>query len=477
MRKSLIFKYFATFSSIILISFTFFAVVLLTQFNSFLSKQKATLLSDNAEIISSLSTQLIGASDYSRNIETTMSAVAHSIGSAIFITDTEGNIYIYSSNAINDQNIDLNGRIPEHALNRLKNGPYTETGFLGGFFHNIYYTAARGIYDQSGTHVGYVFVCTQATDLKIMISEMLRMMTIAFLVVLSVVFIAVYVVTMRMVRPLKQMSYAAGCMARGDFSKRIETKRQDEIGRLAAAFNNMTVALESLERMRRSFVANVSHELKTPMTTIGGFIDGILDGTIPPDKQKEYLAIVSQEITRLSRMVVSMLSLSKLESGEMVVNYTQFDLAEVARQVALTFLQRISEKDIEVVGLDQLPAVSVQADADLMHQVVYNLFDNAVKFTPEGGVITVKAEVSTFNISMSMRNTGRGIRQRELPLVFERFYKTDKSRSVDKTGTGLGLYITKTIIGIFRGTISVNSIEDEYTEFKFTLPANNNIEE
>lgn len=470
MHKSLFIKYLVIISSIILISFTIFGVLLMVLFGDFWTDQKISMLKKNAHTISSIGTALSGTPDYLRSLEPTVNAVSDSIGGIIFISDKEGHLDIYSQNSSGDVRLHIDKAISSSVLSEAINHEFSEVGTLDSLYSERYYTVGVPLLDESGESIGAVFVSAPATEFSFFIFQVLRMILISLLIVIFAVFVAVYIVTGRMVRPLRQMAYASKCMSKGDFSKRIIVDRTDEIGELAVAFNNMTVSLESLERMRRSFVGNVSHELKTPMTTIGGFIDGILDGTIPTDKEGDYLKIVSDEIKRLSRMVTSMLSLSKLESGEMSVNVTTFDLSATITRVALSFLQRVDAKNIEIIGLDSLEPVMIRADADLIYQVVYNLLDNAIKFTPENGNIRVITEKERYNVSVYIRNSGEGISPRELPLVFERFYKADKSRSADKTGTGLGLYITKTIVGIHEGTINVSSVQGEYTEFCFTLP-------
>ena len=222
--------------------------------------------------------------------------------------------------------------------------------------------------------------------------------------------------------------------------------------------------------MRRDFISSVSHELKTPMTTISGFVDGILDGTIPPEQQGKYLRIVSDETKRLSRLVNSMLQLSRLESGTTKVNKTTFNLSDMIISVFLSFEQRIEEKHLEISGLDMLKPLSLTADRDLIYQVIYNLTENAIKFTPEGGVITVTSKAEKQKVKFSIRNSGEGLRQQEMAKIFERFYKTDRSRSKDKTGMGFGLYIVKTILSLHNGKIAVSSVLGEYTQFDVTLP-------
>ena len=232
----------------------------------------------------------------------------------------------------------------------------------------------------------------------------------------------------------------------------------------------MAVSLSSVEGMRRSFVANVSHELKTPMTTIAGFIDGILDGTIPDEKRNYYLKIVSDEVKRLSRLVKSMLDLSRIDNGQLRLNPVRFDLTEVACNTLLSFEQRIEQKNIRITDLEDCRREEVNADYDLIGQVVYNLLDNAVKFTNEGGSISLRVYREPGRVVCAVRNTGMGLPAREMPHIFERLYKTDKSRGLDKNGVGLGLYIVKTVINLHHGEIKVSSVEGEYCEFSFWLP-------
>ena len=204
--------------------------------------------------------------------------------------------------------------------------------------------------------------------------------------------------------------------------------------------------------------------------TIGGFIDGILDGTVPEEKRGQYLQIVSEEVKRLSRMVKSMLSIARIEAGDTKISPTDFDINELVCRTVFAFEQKIEEKKLEIIGLES-DEVFVNADNDLIHQVVYNLIDNAVKFVNEGGCISFAYAQKDGKVFVSVKNTGMGIAQQELPRLFDRFYKTDKSRSLDKTGVGLGLYIVQTIVNQHKGDLLVKSVEGEYTEFTFSIPA------
>jgi len=282
--------------------------------------------------------------------------------------------------------------------------------------------------------------------------------------------VAVYFLSERIIGPLKHMSRAAKSYATGNFDIRIPVEGNDEVAELAAAFNQMANGLQNLENMRRSFLANVSHDLKTPMTTIAGFIDAILSGAIPPENQTEYLERIKEEVLRLSRLVRQLLDLSRIQAGDRKIEPVTFDICEVARQIVLSFEQRIEEKRLCVEFDCENENINVLADKDAIHQILYNLCDNAVKFSREGGRYRIRIETKDKKAYVSVYNEGQGIAKEDLPFVFERFYKSDKSRGLDKTGVGLGLFISKTIIDAHRETITVDSEQGNYCEFTFTLP-------
>ena len=255
----------------------------------------------------------------------------------------------------------------------------------------------------------------------------------------------------------------------GDFDARVRVRGQDEIAELAVAFNNMAQSLAELEEQRSTFLANVSHDLRTPMTSISGFIDGILDGTIPPENRDHYLNIVSVEIKRLSRLVRTLLDLSRIQCGERKFNMVNFDAAEMAMTILFSFEKQIDQKRLNVV-FDCEDKMYVLADSDAIHQVLYNLIDNAVKFSYEGGELRVSLKERDKNVLVEVYNEGKGIPATDLPHVFDRFYKADKSRGLDKTGVGLGLFIVKAILQAHGENITVTSEEEKNCCFSMTLP-------
>ena len=293
----------------------------------------------------------------------------------------------------------------------------------------------------------------------------LFLMTSAIILLLSVIFTSF--MTMRQTQPIQEMVRATRAYAGGDFDVRISTDDLgDEMGELAQSFNSMADSLAETERQRRDFIANVSHELKTPMTTIAGYTDGILDGTIPPEKSGQYLQIISDESRRLSRLVRRMLDISQIQSLEMKM--AEFDVCESMRLSLLSMEQRIVQRELDVEADIPEDSVLVLGDNDLITQVIYNLLENATKFAAPGSTLYLGLSHGNEKATVTVRNTGHTIPPSEIPLLFERFHKSDKSRSVDKDGYGLGLYIVKTIVDQHKEKITVTS-ENGVTAFSFTL--------
>ncbi len=473
MKLKLFKKYFFTTFIIISATITAMLMILSVVLNSYIVKSKQAVLNkactqicDYIETVSQNS-QKLGKTEMVQ----IFNSVAEIAEADVFAVDTKGNIVICGCEQESDNESCRHSSVKlasKHIDEWYKEKPLKLDTL--DIYDNPHYVTASPIIDTKGEKYGTVFATAPVLVINELLSTVTKIFLASAIVPLIIMLIAIYIMTYRLTKPLKLMSEASRAMAKGDFSKRIPVMSDDEIGELSVSFNMMTNSLAQLEGMRKSFVANVSHELKTPMTTIGGFIDGILDGTIEPEKQSYYLGIVSDEVKRLSRLVQSMLSMSRLESGEFALNPELFDLSELLCSIVISQEQRIEQKRLNIIGLDQIESISVKADRDLIHQVVYNLVDNAIKFSEEGGNISFDLKPENKKTALSVVNTGKGIPQKELPFIFERFYKVDKSRSASKNSTGLGLYIVKTIITAHGGTVTVSSKENEYTAFKITLP-------
>jgi len=255
----------------------------------------------------------------------------------------------------------------------------------------------------------------------------------------------------------------------GDFSEPIVIQTPGNLKDISKCVNVLADEVKNANETSHTFIANVSHELRTPITTIGGFVDGILDGTIPKSRQQEYLILVSKEIKRLTILIRSMLNMTKFEAGTLKPNFSETNLTELVIQTVLMFEKRIESKHLEIIGLDSERLIA-EADPDLIQQVIYNLVENAVKFVNDNGTLTFTFEEAQNMTFISIKNTGEGLKESEIPQIFDRFYKTDASRGKDSTGLGLGLSISRDIIRIHNGRIAVRSVYGEYTEFVVKLP-------
>lgn len=362
------------------------------------------------------------------------------------------------------------GQLPVNLFEAVDDETYlVHNGNLGGFLPDDSMVYLREVIID-GEVAGYVAAIASAIREDNLVSITRNALVHSAIWVMIAAFIAAYFITERIVHPLRVMTKAASEMAKGDFSARVTVYGEDEVAKLGMAFNNMAESLDSLEKMRNSFLANVSHDLRTPMTTIAGFIDGINSGAIPPEKHEYYLGVISAEVHRLSRLVSQLLDISKLESGERKFNFAEFDVAELSRIVLISFEQKIEEKQLDVEFNAEEDEMLAVADKDAIHQVIYNLCHNAIKFAKTGGKFVISlSRTQGKKIRISVFDEGQGISREEQKMVFDRFYKTDKSRGLDKSGVGLGLYICKTIIDAHGEEIWVESNSDEFCEFVFTL--------
>ena len=389
-----------------------------------------------------------------------------SSGAMVFVTAEDGSVLLHTEGAdFTDR------RIPQKMLDQMDAGDdLFVTGTLDGVYTDKYYTAGRRI-DINGT-VGYLFAASPMTALGSYIMDMLVMFGISAVAILLLCSLLCWVLARRITGPIEAISDAARKLGSGDFTARAPVDGCVELADFATTFNNMATRLQTIDNSRGQFMGNIAHELRTPMTTIKGFIDGMLDGTIPQEENQHYLTIVSQETGRLARLVQNMLDITKLEAGEVPVHARNYDLWKTVNDVVLSDEQRIEDGRIDIRGLGG-PPMMIFADPDFVHQVVYNIVDNAIKFTPEGGTISFAAQKKGGMVEVRIENTGSGIAPEALPFVFERFYKEDRSRGMNTRGSGLGLHICKILVNLSGGQIHAESEEGKWCRFVFTLPAAN----
>lgn len=367
----------------------------------------------------------------------------------------------------------LSGSIPSSALKENYGGEeyYVIWGTLDKMFTDTTLTVMKPIY-SSGAMDYLLLLFIPLPQINVLLNVITSNFILAALISLLVSVSLSYALSYRISKPLKDMNQAAMKLASGDFTMRVDSDKDNtisEIDELIDTFNDMAESLQNSEENQRSFTASIAHELRTPMTSIIGFTDSILDGTIPPDKAKEYLEICLSEERRLSRLVTELMDVSRIESGTQKLEYTDFDINECIRRQIIKYEDRIAVKNIEVIAEFDTDSCICRCDSDSITRVVINLLDNAIKFTPEGGRINVDVSMKYTKAYISFENTGAGIDPSDIKHVFDKFYKTDKSRGLDKKGIGLGLYLVKNILVLHGETIEVKSEPGKFTRFTFTL--------
>ena len=477
MRKSISTAFFSMVSTLMVLGIVLMGCSEWVLFKNYFAKDRYETLDQVVNVAKRTAEYLVNSGTMPQGAErdalnTKLEIIGESAEAYLFFTDRQGNVLIASDPAkLTTDTVPLDICQRANAVADPDARHYHAFSDLGGALTEKSYIAAVETIDDQSLFSGWLFLCSsgaQLTDFK-------QQFWSNFLMSACVMLLCASVLTRLLMRqltdPLQKVTDAAQRFGGGDLSVRVEGVEGDgEVADLARTFNQMAENIQSNDNSRGQFMGNIAHELRTPMTTIKGFVDGILDGTIPPEMQNHYLQLVSEETGRLARLIQNMLDLSKLESGEYQVNARMFNIWETLTGVALAAEQRINDGMIELEGLTMDEKVLVYADPDLIHQVVYNLLDNAIKFTPAGGTIRFGVEKLGPEAEISIWNSGQGISPEALPYVFQRFYKEDRSRGLHARGAGLGLNICKVLVNLSGGQIRVESQQGEWCRFVFTLP-------
>lgn len=469
MFRTIFFRLAVTTLTIIFISFLVAGILLYGFLGEYAVSEKEKTLRHYADRIAQMAAYLavnnnrIVQEVFSINVE----GYAANSNSIIFIVDNSGKIQFVSSSSLKY----LEGNyIESHLANKLAQGQEIRVlGNVRNLLDKPFLTIGYPIRCNNGI-IGGVIMNTPVPELQRLRSDVYILFLKAIGISALIAAISIYFMSRRISNPMREMRRIARKIANGEFESRVGITSNDEVGELAKTFNYMADKLEDIENLRRSFIANVSHELRTPMTSIIGFAEGILDGTIPVEKHNHYILIIKEEGIRLTKLVNDLLDLAKMESGGVPLNIKRFNLSELIRRGFIKFETQINSKGQAVELCLFKEDHYVMADPDAIERVIANLLDNAIKFTPQGGVISIKTfEKDENKVFVSIEDTGPGIDKEDLPYIWERFFKTDKSRSKDKIGTGLGLAIVKNIIHKHNQNIWVESKPDKGSKFTFTL--------
>ncbi len=343
------------------------------------------------------------------------------------------------------------------------------TGSYHGYFDQEMITVIAPVVSGYSTS-GYLLIHKSMDDILSLRDIMMRAAFITLAVIFVLSFIILLAFHFIVYRPLRIITDAATQYASGNLDYEIPIHSEDEMGYLSASLNYMSSQLKDMENYQKKFVANVSHDFRSPLTSIKGYVEAIADGTIPPEEQDKYLNIILFETERLTDLTEDLLTLGEFDSDTMILDRQSFDIHEMIKNVAASFEGICTQRRISIELVLATAHLNVYADERKIQQVLYNLLDNAIKFSDDDSVVTIETTERGEKVSISVKDNGAGIARSDLNKIWDRFHKTDASRGRDKKGTGLGLAIVKEAIQAHGENINVISTEGVGTEFVFTLP-------
>jgi len=466
MKNSILKRLLITYGIAIVLGFGILALTLLKVFDQYLIENRKELLYEQGKkVAQEAATVLVLRNPETRHLENDLQVLDKFLNAHIWVVDRQGTIILVSGS--NEEQL-LGQRIDSVKLGDLALGNgLEERGNFGGLLQEPSLTVGYPVF-VNNDFAGGVLVHASLAEVHKTFREIYQLTLWAILVSLGIAYGILYIQIRRISNPIKEISEAAKVIAGGEFQRRLKIDTKDEIQELGESFNHMAESLEKIEENRRNFIANISHDLRSPMTSIRGFVEGILDGTIPEEKHEYYLKIVLEESKRLIKTTNELLELNNMQQGKVEIRNEVFDINEAIRRKLVSFEKRITEKNLDVALYVSEGKSMVLSDQVLVERVLSNLLDNAVKFTPQGGSIVIRSIENENKIHIEVVNTGVSISSEELRKIWERFHKGDSSRGQFKTGFGLGLAIVKEITGLLGEKIWVESQENS-VKFTFTL--------
>lgn len=400
-------------------------------------------------------------------VNSQLSSIATYLDSTIRMIDIDGRVIVDSEKKINTS--EENAPVIEDFDPTAFGTSYYMTG---DFFHEFEEDTLSVITPINYNYRvrGYLVIHRTMADLVAEKEAILNIMYLTLAILLALTLIGILMVGLIIYGPMKKISKAVSEYATGNLSYQVEMHSTDEFGRLADSMNLMANELNEMEEYERKFIANISHDFRSPLTSIKGYIEAMMDGTIPVELQEKYFQIVLFETNRLHKLTEELLALNSFGGKRGRLDISTFDINAVIKNTAATFEGRCTERKISIILLFESKCEKVQADMGKIQQVIYNLIDNAIKFSNDNSTIEVETTVQHEKVFVSVKDHGIGIPKESQKKVWERFYKSDASRGKDKRGTGLGLAIVKEAISAHGEHINVISTEGVGTEFTFSLP-------
>lgn len=464
-KKSVIYKLLITFSSIT----SLFLILIGMFFTAWINKEyyddKDRRIKKYIEIIEESTTEFLNNNEEGfEDLKNTMKIIKASVDMDSLIVDSQGYIYAVSDNELSQLKY-TKIKIDDTDMELLKTGEIIKRDFIinSNKRYKAYY---KPLFNNNRFNGITVLIEIQK---KSSIHNLYTIVWLGVLIAVILSSIGVYYLAQRiLIKPLAKLNNAAKKLAKGEVEKRVYIDSEDEIGELAESFNIMAESLEKVDTVRKEFISNVSHELRSPITSIKGFITGIIDGVIPKDKENYYLNIVNDEIGRLSRLVSDLLDISSMESGKFKLNIVEMDINEIIRVCILNLEGKIEEKKMKVEVIFNDNHEYCLGDRDRIIQVVINIIENAIKYGHEGGKIEIETFTKGELVYVSIFNSGPTILKEDINKIWERFYKVDKSRT-NKVSMGLGLPIVRLILTQHNQDIWVDNIINKGVKFTFTL--------
>ncbi|MCI5954488.1 MAG: ATP-binding protein [Lachnospiraceae bacterium] len=465
MKKTLYLKFILAYFIFGVFSFIIVSVFVPNMTKEHLIREKAETLYSEATLISNTyATGLYTSETDLETVKTQLDFLAVYLDSTIRIINPSGRLVLDTNTPLNVKDVVM---IENFDPTATAGSYYMVNDFFGSFDSEMLSVFAP--ITSSYMVKGYVVIHCDMNDIQDSCNSMLNISYITLVILLLLSLIILIFFTEMVYIPLRKITYATEQYAAGNMHYEFQVESDDEIGYLAVCLNYMASQIASAEDDQKKFVANVSHDFRSPLTSIRGYLEAMIDGTIPPEMHEKYLGIVLNETERLTNLTNSLLTLNNLNTKGMMLNRTDFNINRVIRNTAASFEGTCRKKTIAIELVLTGDEMYVNADKDRIQQVLYNLIDNAIKFSHHDSVIKVETSLKKNKLFVSVKDTGIGIPKEDLKLIWDRFYKSDLSRGKDKKGTGLGLSIVKEIINCHNEHINVISTEGVGSEFIFSL--------